>query len=78
MNEWTERSLTQIFDASAPDGGTVRRAIRVDRLHLVTARELTLLAQAAGLFVEAVVGDYQMTPFGPGAERAVLLARLVE
>jgi hypothetical protein len=25
-----------------------------------------------------VVGDYQMTPIGPGAERAVLLGRLVQ
>ena len=70
--------LTQIFDASPADGGPVRRVIREDRLRLLTARELTLMATAAGLAVEDVVGDYQMTPLGPGAERAVLLARLVQ
>jgi len=70
--------LTQLFDASPRDGGPVRRAIRTDRLHLVNVRELTLLAEAAGLVVEEVVGDYQMGPLGPGAERAVLLARLVQ
>lgn len=70
--------LTQLFDASPRDGGPVRRAIRIDRLHLVNVRELTLLAAAAGLRVEEVAGDYQMAPIGPGAERAVLLARLVQ
>lgn len=70
--------LTQIFEASPPDGGPVRRVLRQDRLRLLTARELTLLAEAAGLVVEELVGDYQMTPLGPGAERAVLLARLVQ
>lgn len=70
--------LTQIFDASPPEGGAVRRVIRQDRLRLLTARELTLMATAAGLAVEDIVGDYQMTPLGPGAERAVLLARLVQ
>ncbi len=70
--------LTQLFDASPHEGGPVRRAMRTDRLHLVSARELTLLAEAAGLTVEESVGDYRMTPIGPGAERAVLLARLVQ
>jgi SAM-dependent methyltransferase len=70
--------LTQIFDASPPGGGPVRRVIRQDRLRLLSVRELTLLAEAAGLVVEEVAGDYQMTPLGPGAERAVLLARLVQ
>jgi len=70
--------LTQLFDASPRDGGPVRRAIRTDRLHLVNVRELTLLAEAAGLVVEDIVGDYQMGPIGPGVERAVLLARLVQ
>ncbi len=70
--------LTQIFDATPVEGGPVHRVVRTDRLRLVSARELHLLAEAAGLVVEEVVGDYQMTPLGPGAERAVLLARLVE
>ena len=70
--------LTQLFDASPRGGGTVHRSLRVDRLHLVNVRELRLLAQGAGLIVEEVVGDYQMTPIGPGDERAVLLARLVQ
>jgi hypothetical protein len=35
------------------------------------------MAEAAGLTVEAIEGDHAGGPFGPGAERAVLLARLV-
>jgi SAM-dependent methyltransferase len=69
--------LTQIFESSPPAGGPVSRLIRTDRLHLVSARDLEVLAVAAGLQVEDVVGDYQMAPFGPGAERAVLVARSV-
>ncbi|MFN8621603.1 MAG: class I SAM-dependent methyltransferase [Chloroflexota bacterium] len=70
--------LVQIFEATPPAGGPVRRRLRQDRLHLVSARELVLLAEAAGLAVEGVMGDYQLSPLEPGAERAILLARLVE
>lgn len=69
--------LTVIFEASPPEGGAVRRSLRRDRLRLVSARELELLAQGAGLVVELLAGDHQLTPHGPGAERAVLVARLV-
>jgi SAM-dependent methyltransferase len=69
--------LTQVFDAIPPEGGPVSRTVRVDRLRLVSARELVLLAEAAGLVVESLAGDHQATPFGTGAERAVLTARAV-
>jgi SAM-dependent methyltransferase len=70
--------LVQIFEATPPHGGPVRRRLRQDRLHLVSARELELLAAAAGMAVEGVMGDYQLAPLEPGAERVILLARLVE
>jgi SAM-dependent methyltransferase len=69
--------LTQLFEASHPEGGPVRRVLRQDTLRLVTVRELVLLAEAAGMAVEQLAGDHQLTPMGPGSERAVLLARLV-
>ena len=50
---------------------------RTDELRLVTAAEVTAMAQAAGLSVEMLAGDYRMEPFGPGAERVLLLGRLV-
>lgn len=69
--------LTQIFEATPPGGGSVRRSLRQDRLRLLGVRELVLLAEAAGLAVEQLAGDHQLSPMGPGVERAVMLARLV-
>ncbi len=69
--------LHAIFDAWPPRGGPVRRVVRRDRLRLLSADELVRHAQDAGLTVELLAADYALTPFGPGAERAVLLARLV-
>jgi SAM-dependent methyltransferase len=72
-----EVELTAWFDAWPAEGGPVRRVSRNDRLRLATAGELAAMAEAAGLTVEALEGDHAGSPFGPGAERAVLLARLV-
>jgi SAM-dependent methyltransferase len=65
------------FDAWSPSGGPVSRVSRTDLVRLVTAGELTAMVEAAGLTVEAIEGDHVAGPFGPGAERAFLLARLV-
>jgi len=70
-------TLTQLFDAWPAEGGTLRRVSRTDTLRLVGADELVAMADAAGLRVERLAGDHQMGGFGPGAERTVLLARLV-
>lgn len=70
-------SLTQLFDAWSPEGGALRRVARTDALHLLGADELVAMAAAAGLAVERLAGDHQMGDFGPGAERTVLVARLV-
>lgn len=69
--------LVTWFDTWPVDGGPVTRVSRTDHLRLVTAGELATMAEAAGLTVEAIEGDHAGGPFGPGAERAVLLARLV-
>ncbi len=70
-------TLTQLFDAWPPNGGALRRVARTDTLRLIGADELVALASAAGLAVERLAGDHQMGDFGPGAERTVLVARLV-
>ncbi|TAM78619.1 MAG: class I SAM-dependent methyltransferase [Chloroflexota bacterium] len=67
--------LTTWFDAWPPAGGTLRRTARTDRLRLVGAAELVGMFGAAGLEVETLAGDYTLTPFGPGADRAVVIAR---
>jgi hypothetical protein len=43
----------------------------------VSIGELVAMVEAAGLTVESIEGDHDGNPFGPGAERAVLRARLV-
>jgi SAM-dependent methyltransferase len=69
--------LTTIFDATPPGGGPVIRHLRQDVLHLTSVDELRRAASDAGLAEDALGSDYELTPFGPGAERAVLVARLV-
>ncbi len=69
--------LQAIFDAWPPAGGPVRRVARSDRLRLIGADALVHGAEDAGLAVDVLAGDYALTPFGPGAERAVLVATLV-
>ena len=49
--------------------------MRVDNLRLVSPDELVSMAEAAGLRVEALAGDYDLGPLELGAERVVLLAR---
>ena len=51
------------------------RWVRVDRLRLVSPDELVSFAEAAGLVVETLAGDYDMNELEPGAERVVLVAR---
>jgi SAM-dependent methyltransferase len=70
-------SLTQFFDAWTEPSGRITRTARTDRLRLVPVAELRLLAEAAGLFVELVAGDYLLTPIGPWDERSIMVGRLV-
>jgi SAM-dependent methyltransferase len=66
--------LTTIFEASLP-GETPVRWVRTDRLRLVNPDELVAHAEAAGLEVETLAGDYDLGELAPGAERVVLVAR---
>ncbi len=66
-------TLTTIFD-EGPPGEPPIRWVRRDRLRLVGADELCAFAEAAGLVVETLAGDYDLAPLGPGSERAVLVA----
>jgi hypothetical protein len=66
-------ALTTLFEEGAQGGATVRW-VRHDRLRLVSAEELAGFAEAAGLRVETLAGGYDLDPFGPGSDRAVLVA----
>jgi len=72
-----EVELTTIFDTWPAGAGAVTRVARTDRLRLVGAAELTGMAALAGLRTLELAGDHGLSPFGPGAERVVLVAGLV-
>jgi SAM-dependent methyltransferase len=65
--------LTVIYEEGQA-GAAAARYVRTDRLRLVTSAELATMAEAAGLVVEALAGDHDLGPLGPGASRAVLVA----
>lgn len=67
-------TLTTFFDEAAP-GESPCRWTRSDALRLVGPDELRSHAEAAGLEIEQLAGDYDLTPLGPGSERVVLVAR---
>lgn len=67
-------TLTTVFEESRP-GGPAARWIREDELHLVSASDLRMYAEDAGLEVDVMAGGYDLDPIALGAERAVLVAR---
>jgi SAM-dependent methyltransferase len=67
-------TLTSVFE-EGHQGEAAVRWTRLDRLRLTTADELVAWAEAAGLEVERLAGDYDLAPYGPASERAILVAR---
>ena len=66
-------TLTTIFDEGFP-GESPRRWVRQDALRLISADELVVFAEAAGLEVEQLAGDYGLGSLEPGSDRVVLVA----
>jgi SAM-dependent methyltransferase len=66
-------ALTTIYEEGDP-GEPARRWFRQDRLRLVSADDLRVFAESAGLVVESIAGGYDLSPLAPGADRAVLIA----
>ena len=56
--------LTQVYEWTPPDGGTLSRVTKVDLLHLLTAERLGELAHEAGFDRVDVWGDHLLTPYG--------------
>lgn len=67
-------TLTTLFDEAAP-GEPPRRWTRSDALRLAGPEDLRSHAEDAGLEIEQLAGDYDLTPLGPASERVVLVAR---
>jgi hypothetical protein len=66
-------TLTAIYEQGR-QGTAQARWIRHDSLRLLGADELAGFAEDAGLRVELMAGGYDLSPLGPGSERAVLVA----
>lgn len=62
------------YDEIAPDGN-VRRTLAPFRLRYLTQAEVRLLVPAAGLELDAVYGDYDLSPFTTDSPRLVVVAR---
>jgi len=69
--------VTTFFDAWPEAGGDLRRLSREDELSFVSGPELLGLAQSAGLSPVVIGQDYELTPFGTGSERMVLVCGLL-
>jgi SAM-dependent methyltransferase len=67
-------TLTTIFDEGHAGDPPVRW-VRVDRLRLVSPDELVSFAEAAGLVMETLAGDYDLNDLEAGAGRVVMVAR---
>ena len=67
-------TLVTMFEEGPPGAAPVRWT-RSDAMRLIGADELRAFAEDAGLVVEQLAGDHELGPFGPGSERAVLVAR---
>jgi SAM-dependent methyltransferase len=68
-------ALTTIYEEGDP-GEPTCRWVRRDVVRLVTADELRVMAEAAGLDVELVAGGYDLEPLGPHDDRALVIARM--
>jgi SAM-dependent methyltransferase len=66
--------LTAMYEEGA-QGDPPRRWIRRDRLRLLSADELTTMAEEVGLAVEVLAGSYELDPIVNHDERAILVAR---
>jgi len=67
-------TLTTIFDEALPGSPPIRWT-RSDALRLIGPEELEDHATDAGFEIESLAGDYDLSPFGPGSDRAILILR---
>jgi hypothetical protein len=65
--------LLHLYDESGPDGAVRRTAGEIE-LRYFTRFELELLLERAGFSLEALFGDYDLTPFGSQSQRLIALA----
>jgi SAM-dependent methyltransferase len=69
--------LLKVYDETGDDG-LVRRTTAELELHYFTRFELQHLVQRAGLAIENLLGDYDLSPFGPNSQRLIVVAHAAE
>jgi SAM-dependent methyltransferase len=67
--------LIHLYDETGLDG-VVRRTVVELELRYFARFELELLLERAGFVVEAVFGDYDLSPFGSASERLIVVAHV--
>ena len=65
---------THIYDCVSPDG-TVRRVTNNVALRFTARYEMEALLSLAGLEVEAMYGDYELTPYNDASDYMITVAR---
>lgn len=66
--------VTWIYDAIGPDGALKRTIVPVV-IYYFFLREITLLLESCGLSIDAVMGDFDGSPYGDGAPRMLIIAK---
>jgi SAM-dependent methyltransferase len=66
--------VTMIYDEIAPEG-TLRRTVGPYDIHYMGRFEAELLLERAGYVLEAVYGDWDLSPFEGNCDRLILVAR---
>jgi len=69
------QEITYVYDELL-DGGSVRRTVVPMTLRHVFRYELLLLLEKAGYRLEALYGDYDLSPYGEGGPRMIAMARV--
>jgi SAM-dependent methyltransferase len=67
--------LLHLYDESGIDGVVRRTSVELE-LRYFTRFELELLLDKAGFDIEALFGDYDLTPYGPGSHRLIATAHV--
>jgi SAM-dependent methyltransferase len=67
--------LLHLYDESGPDGLVRRTSVEVE-LRYYTRYELELLLERAHFVLEALFGDYDLSPFEPHSQRLIVLAHV--
>jgi hypothetical protein len=66
--------VTHLYDAHE-QGGPLRRTLTRTPLALLSRGEVALAIQQAGFTIEALYGDYDMSPADDTAGRVIVVAR---